>query len=72
VRQDGTPVPLRSSPADAPGVHEVMPIQRPATIRHRTALFEDATAIVQHEYGSDLSLDDIARSMRTTCSAPAG
>jgi AraC family transcriptional regulator, regulatory protein of adaptative response / methylphosphotriester-DNA alkyltransferase methyltransferase len=38
-----------------------MPIQRPATIRHRTALFEDATAIVQHEFGSDLSLDDIAR-----------
>jgi transcriptional regulator GlxA family with amidase domain len=38
-----------------------MPIQRPATIRHRTALFEDATEIVQQEYGSDLSLDDIAR-----------
>ena len=38
-----------------------MPIQRPATIRHRTALFEDATAIVEAEYGSDLSLDDIAR-----------
>jgi AraC family transcriptional regulator, regulatory protein of adaptative response / methylphosphotriester-DNA alkyltransferase methyltransferase len=38
-----------------------MPIQRPATIRHRTALFEDATAIVEAEYGADLSLDDIAR-----------
>ncbi|MBJ7518408.1 MAG: helix-turn-helix transcriptional regulator [Solirubrobacteraceae bacterium] len=38
-----------------------MPVQRPATIRHRTALFEDATAIVGAEYGSDLSLDDIAR-----------
>ncbi len=38
-----------------------MPIQRPATIRHRTALFEDATAIVDSEYGSELSLDDIAR-----------
>jgi len=38
-----------------------MPIQRPATIRHRTALFEDAKAIVEAEYGSDLSLDDIAR-----------
>ena len=38
-----------------------MPIQRPATIRHRTALFEDATAIVESEYGADLSLDDIAR-----------
>src|ERR671932_958536 len=38
-----------------------MPIQRPATVRHRTALYEDATAIVEAEYGSDLSLDDIAR-----------
>ena len=38
-----------------------MPIQRPATIRHRTALFEDATAIVEAEYGAELSLDDIAR-----------
>ncbi len=38
-----------------------MPIQRPATVRHRTALYEDATAIVEAEYGGDLSLDDIAR-----------
>ena len=38
-----------------------MPIQRPATVRHRTSLFEDAVAIVEAEYGSDLSLDDIAR-----------
>ena len=38
-----------------------MPIQRPSTIRHRTSLFEDATAIVEREYASDLSLDDIAR-----------
>jgi AraC family transcriptional regulator of adaptative response / methylphosphotriester-DNA alkyltransferase methyltransferase len=38
-----------------------MPIQRPATIRHRTALYEDATAIVEAEFGSELSLDDIAR-----------
>jgi AraC-like DNA-binding protein len=38
-----------------------MPIQRPATVRHRTALYEDATAIVEAEFGSDLSLDDIAR-----------
>ena len=36
-------------------------MQRPATIRHRTSLFEDAARIVQAEYGSDLSLDDIAR-----------
>ena len=38
-----------------------MPIQRPTTIRHRTSLFEDAVAIVETEYASDLSLDDIAR-----------
>ena len=29
--------------------------------RHRTSLFHDAVAIVESEYGSDLSLDDIAR-----------
>jgi transcriptional regulator GlxA family with amidase domain len=38
-----------------------IPIQRPATVRHRTSLFHDAVAIVEAEYGSDLSLDDIAR-----------
>lgn len=38
-----------------------MASQRPATIRHRTSLYEDAVAIVEAEYGSDLSLDDIAR-----------
>lgn len=36
-------------------------VQRPATIRHRTSLFRDAVAIVEAEYGSDLSLDEIAR-----------
>ncbi|MBA3748058.1 MAG: helix-turn-helix transcriptional regulator [Solirubrobacterales bacterium] len=36
-------------------------MQRPATVRHRTSLFRDAVAIVETEYGSDLSLDDIAR-----------
>lgn len=38
-----------------------MPIQRPSTVRHRTSLFDDAAAIVEAEYSSDLSLDDIAR-----------
>lgn len=38
-----------------------MSSQRPATIRHRTSLFEDAVAIVETEFASDLSLDDIAR-----------
>ena len=38
-----------------------MPTQRPATIRHRTSLYEDAVAIVEDEFASELSLDDIAR-----------
>jgi AraC family transcriptional regulator, regulatory protein of adaptative response / methylphosphotriester-DNA alkyltransferase methyltransferase len=38
-----------------------MSMQRPATVRHRTSLFHEATEIVGAEYGSDLSLDDIAR-----------
>jgi AraC family transcriptional regulator, regulatory protein of adaptative response / methylphosphotriester-DNA alkyltransferase methyltransferase len=38
-----------------------IPIQRPATIRHRTSLFHDAVEIVESEYGTELSLDDIAR-----------
>jgi len=38
-----------------------MPIQRPTTIRHRTSLFEDAVAIVETEYATELALDDIAR-----------
>ena len=38
-----------------------MPTQRPATVRHRTSLFQDAVAIVEQEYATDLSLDDIAR-----------
>src|SRR3954447_4362276 len=36
-------------------------MQRPTTIRHRTSLFEEATAIVEQDFASDLSLDDIAR-----------
>ena len=38
-----------------------VPTQRPATVALRTSLFEDATAIVEREYASELSLDDIAR-----------
>jgi AraC family transcriptional regulator of adaptative response / methylphosphotriester-DNA alkyltransferase methyltransferase len=36
-------------------------MQRPATINHRTNLFEDAVRIVEREYAADLALDDIAR-----------
>ena len=38
-----------------------MPIQRPSTVRHRTSLFDDAVAIVETEFATELSLDDIAR-----------
>ena len=38
-----------------------MPTQRPATVRLRTSLFEDAANIVEEEFGTELSLDDIAR-----------
>ena len=40
---------------------DYVPMQRPATVALRTSLFEDATAIVEREYGAELSLDDIAR-----------
>src|SRR4051812_23825667 len=36
-------------------------MQRAATIRHRTSLFQEATSIVETEFASELSLDDIAR-----------
>lgn len=38
-----------------------VPIHRASTIDLRTALFQDAVAIVETEYSADLSLDDIAR-----------
>jgi AraC family transcriptional regulator, regulatory protein of adaptative response / methylphosphotriester-DNA alkyltransferase methyltransferase len=38
-----------------------VPTQRPTTIRLRTSLYEEATDIVDQEFGSDLSLDEIAR-----------
>jgi AraC family transcriptional regulator of adaptative response / methylphosphotriester-DNA alkyltransferase methyltransferase len=44
-----------------PGRNDYVPTQRPATVALRTSLFEDATAIVENEYASELSLDDIAR-----------
>ena len=42
-------------------VPKYVPVQRPLTVRHRTSLYHDAVAIVENEYASDLSLDDIAR-----------
>src|ERR1700754_4288285 len=38
-----------------------VPTTRPSTGRLRASLLEEANAIVEREYASDLSLDDIAR-----------
>jgi AraC family transcriptional regulator of adaptative response / methylphosphotriester-DNA alkyltransferase methyltransferase len=38
-----------------------VPTQRAATTQLRSSLYADATAIVEREYASDLSLGDIAR-----------
>ena len=38
-----------------------MPTQRATTVELRSSLYADATAIVEREYGADLSLDGIAR-----------
>jgi AraC-like DNA-binding protein len=38
-----------------------VPTQRPSTVRLRTSLFQEANEIVEREFASDLSLDDIAR-----------
>jgi AraC family transcriptional regulator of adaptative response / methylphosphotriester-DNA alkyltransferase methyltransferase len=38
-----------------------MPTQRSSTVRLRTDLYRDATAIVEAEYASELALDEIAR-----------
>src|SRR3954447_12642931 len=51
----------RFDPDGARGRTRCVPIQRPNTVRHRTSLFHDAVEIVEAEYASDLSLDDIAR-----------
>ena len=36
-------------------------MQRPSTIRLRASLLEEANAIVERDYATELSLDDIAR-----------
>lgn len=38
-----------------------MPTHRPATIRLRASLFQDAAAILADEYAGEVSLDDVAR-----------
>jgi AraC family transcriptional regulator of adaptative response / methylphosphotriester-DNA alkyltransferase methyltransferase len=36
-------------------------MHRPATIRNRTSLFEDACRVIEEDYATDLQLDEIAR-----------
>jgi AraC family transcriptional regulator of adaptative response / methylphosphotriester-DNA alkyltransferase methyltransferase len=43
------------------GRRKNVPTQRPSTIRLRASLLAEANAIVEREYASELSLDDIAR-----------
>ena len=43
-----------------------MPERRPATIRQRTALYEDATRVVETDYADRLSLDEVARRIATS------
>jgi AraC family transcriptional regulator, regulatory protein of adaptative response / methylphosphotriester-DNA alkyltransferase methyltransferase len=40
--------------------------RRPATTTRRTALFEEATQVVESDYGSDLNLDEVARRIATS------
>jgi AraC family transcriptional regulator of adaptative response / methylphosphotriester-DNA alkyltransferase methyltransferase len=40
---------------------KIVPTQRPTTIRLRASLLDEANAIVERDFASDLSLDDIAR-----------
>jgi AraC-like DNA-binding protein len=39
---------------------------RPATAALRSSLFDDAVAIVEREYGSELALEDVARRVATS------
>jgi len=48
-------------PYRAPVRNKVVSTQRTATVELRSSLYADATAIVEREYGHQLSLDDIAR-----------
>src|SRR4051812_48419162 len=59
------PLLARSQSTTHPNLRSVrsypVPMQRASTIRLRTSLFQEAAEIVDREYASDLSLDDIAR-----------
>src|ERR671917_885528 len=61
MRHFGRCAPAGSSSWGTGRVDRNVPTQRPTTVRLRTSLFEEATEIVDREYGSDLSLDEIAR-----------
>jgi AraC family transcriptional regulator, regulatory protein of adaptative response / methylphosphotriester-DNA alkyltransferase methyltransferase len=41
-------------------------LRRASTIRHRTALFEEAAGIIESDYQVDLELADVARAIATS------
>lgn len=41
-------------------------MQRPVTIQTRTSLLQDALAVMEREYASELRLDDVARRIATS------
>jgi transcriptional regulator GlxA family with amidase domain len=43
-----------------------MPVHRPSTIRSRTSLFREVVAIVEAEYPSELTLDDLAHRLASS------
>ena len=43
-----------------------MPERRPGTTAQRTALYDDATRLVEDEYADDLNLNDVARRIATS------
>ncbi len=43
-----------------------MPVQRSTTTTLRASLYQEAAAIVEAEYASDLALDDVARRVATS------
>jgi AraC-like DNA-binding protein len=59
------PAPARAHAAFHPAPTDLriadVSAQRAATVELRSSLYADATAIVEREYGHQLSLDDIAR-----------
>src|SRR5919106_685155 len=61
TRHVGAPETASLIPRGRPMRMQDVPMQRPATVQLRSSLYDDAVAIVEREYATELSLDDIAR-----------